>query len=106
MKIAWFTPFAKESAIGYYSKLATEAIHNSYEVDIWVSNRDGNNLHPSELNVVRYTPDDNLEKLLDYDCHRLRRPAKCSHEFLAARSPGWCASATPERKGMWLPTRF
>ena len=67
MKIAWFTPFAKESAIGYYSKLATEAIHNSYEVDIWVSNRDGNNLHPSELNVVRYTPDDNLEKLLDYD---------------------------------------
>lgn len=64
MKIAWFTPFAKQSAIGYYSKLATEAIQKQYDVDIWVSNRDGDDLYFSKLNIIRYVPDNKLEELL------------------------------------------
>lgn len=67
MKIAWFTPFSKESAIGYYSKLATEAIKEDYEIIIWVSVRDGENLLDSPMNIIRYDVNENLEELTKYD---------------------------------------
>lgn len=35
MRIAWFTPFTKKSAIGKYSNIATECIAQQCEVDIW-----------------------------------------------------------------------
>ncbi len=52
MKIAWFTPFQKESAIGRYSKYATDALAGAAEIDIFT---DGcGELHPTALKVARF----------------------------------------------------
>ena len=40
MKIAWFTPFARKSAIGQYSRAVTDQLANDHEVHIWAPKTD------------------------------------------------------------------
>lgn len=65
MRIAWFTPFTKNSAIGKYSQVVTDGLSKSCEVDIWSSESD--NLLATELKVVHYQPNDDLQRLKNYD---------------------------------------
>lgn len=66
MKIAWFTPFSKKSAIGKYSKIATESIKNQFEVDIWVNDTD--DVIETDLKLIKYSPNStNLTDLTNYD---------------------------------------
>ena len=54
MKIAWFTPFARRSAIGRYSQAVTNAIAKDAEVDLWLADR--NNLLDTALPIFEYDP--------------------------------------------------
>ena len=77
MKIAWFTPFHKSSAIGKFSKYATLALSeymNTQQVeptqqvgrvDILTFEKD--ELHSTDLNVVYYDKDNIHSLLNDYD---------------------------------------
>jgi glycosyltransferase involved in cell wall biosynthesis len=66
MKIAWFTPFSEKSAIGKYSKLATDAISKFASVDIFVSDKE--NLLKTTLKTVHYSVDERLFSMLrEYD---------------------------------------
>jgi len=66
MKIAWFTPFNKKSAIGKYSKLATDELSKYVSVDIFVFERD--NLLETKNRTIFYTVgEDVLNKLNNYD---------------------------------------
>lgn len=69
MKIAWFTPFNKKSAIGKYSKLATDALSNYADVDIFSSNRD--DLLETNLNIIDFNYEDKrfIESLEQYDIY-------------------------------------
>jgi len=49
MKIAWFTPFSKKSAIGKYSQIITDELKNYCDVDLWVPQSD--DLLVSNLNI-------------------------------------------------------
>lgn len=65
MRIAWFTPFTRNSAIGKYSQVVTDGLSKSCEVDIWSSESD--NLLSTGLKVVHYQPNDDLQILKNYD---------------------------------------
>ncbi len=66
MKIAWFTPFSEKSAIGKYSKLATDALCRYASVDIFVFEKD--NLLKTNLKIINYSINDKLiAKLGEYD---------------------------------------
>jgi glycosyltransferase involved in cell wall biosynthesis len=52
MKIAWFTPFYLQSAIGQVSKLVCEELHKDYELDIYTFNHKES--ISSSLPVIRY----------------------------------------------------
>lgn len=66
MRIAWFTPFTKNSAVGKYSQSITERLSGNCEVDIWSAESD--NLLSTKLNVLHYHPSENLEdRLKKYD---------------------------------------
>ena len=66
MRIAWFTPFTKNSAIGKYSQVVTDGLSKICEIDIWSAESD--NLLPTRLKVFHYMPEDNLlQKLDNYD---------------------------------------
>jgi len=65
MRIAWFTPFNIESAIGRYSKFAAEALSEFADVDIYVFQKD--NLHKTKLNVIYFENEDVVKKLDNYD---------------------------------------
>jgi len=65
MKIAWFTPFNKKSAIGRYSQYATQVLSKYANVDIFISNKE--NLHDTSLSTVHYTSKNVLSLLKDYD---------------------------------------
>ena len=66
MRIAWFTPFTKNSAIGKYSRVVTDGLSKSCEVDIWLSESD--NLLPTKLKKVSYQSSDDLSRRLStYD---------------------------------------
>ena len=70
MKIAWFTPFNKRSAIGNYSKHATEAISRWNEVDIYVNydpNEGKEELYDTPLKIKRYEGLEVVNELNDYD---------------------------------------
>lgn len=54
MKIAWFTPFARESAIGRYSQAVTNALVEEAEVDLWLADR--NDLLDTVLPIFEYDP--------------------------------------------------
>lgn len=66
MRIAWFTPFSIKSAIGKYSKIATDALINHCKVDLWLS--EGDNLLDTDLEIVYYDQSPNiLNELNQYD---------------------------------------
>jgi glycosyltransferase involved in cell wall biosynthesis len=56
MKIAWFTPFYNNSAIGKYSQAVTEELKKYSSVDLWVPAGEGTLLETS-LNIARFTSD-------------------------------------------------
>lgn len=66
MKIAWFTPYNIESAIGRYSKFATAALQKYLDVDIFVL-QSKQRLHESECRIRYYTLKNVGELLLQYD---------------------------------------
>jgi glycosyltransferase involved in cell wall biosynthesis len=53
MKIAWFTPFFRNSAIGKYSQAVTQELKKHCELDIWVPSGDGS-LLDTNLKVIRF----------------------------------------------------
>ena len=40
MKIAWFTPFTRKSAIGKISALICEELAKNHEVEVWTQHRE------------------------------------------------------------------
>lgn len=67
MKIAWFTPFSKDSAIGKYSQSITNELTKRCDVDLWLSTSCTDTL-PTKLKIFYYYPDEDLStKLRDYD---------------------------------------
>lgn len=67
MKIAWFTPFNKQSAIGRYSKFAAEALSKYADVDIFTFERGKRKRHDTTLKVIFFTVDSVEQQLLNYD---------------------------------------
>ncbi|MFB9758265.1 glycosyltransferase family 4 protein [Ectobacillus funiculus] len=66
MRIAWFTPFSRKSAIGKYSRNATECLKNDCHIDLFLFEK--KDLLNTTLNIVHYTKDDNLtDTLSKYD---------------------------------------
>ena len=66
MKIAWFTPFSEKSAIGKYSKLATDAISKFAAIDIFISDKE--NLLKTTMKTIHYTVSESLlNRLSEYD---------------------------------------
>ncbi|WP_124065172.1 glycosyltransferase [Clostridium sp. E02] len=65
MRVAWFTPFNIESAIGRYSKFATAVLKRYADVDIFVCQN--GNLHDTDCNIVNYTVENAGESLKKYD---------------------------------------
>lgn len=67
MKIAWFTPFPKKSAIGKYSLIITNELIKHFKVDLWLSEKE-TELLPTELKVYHYQLNEKwLRKLCKYD---------------------------------------
>lgn len=60
MKVAWFTPFNVESAIGRYSKYAAQALSNYTDIAIFTFSK--GELHTSEVPVIRC----NMNNVYDY----------------------------------------
>jgi glycosyltransferase involved in cell wall biosynthesis len=54
MKIAWFTPFRKVSAIGRFSRLVTDRLAREARVDLWLAEPDTEELHETALRIIRY----------------------------------------------------
>jgi len=66
MKIAWFTPFNRQSGISRYSQTATNELVKHCQVDLWVS--DNTDLLPTDLRICRYSTDKDFSpKRKDYD---------------------------------------
>ena len=66
MKIAWFTPFHPQSAIGQVSKLVCEELQKVCELDIFAFNQ--GEIIPSSLPVIRYKSSNFDSRCLDrYD---------------------------------------
>jgi len=66
VRIAWFTPFSRKSAIGKYSRNATECLKNDCHIDLFLFEK--KDLLNTTLNIVHYTKDDNLtDTLSKYD---------------------------------------
>lgn len=72
MKVAWFTPFMKKSAIGRYSKLAVEALSADIDVELFVyveslKKADNLELHQTYVPIHLYDSLDIVQQLNDYD---------------------------------------
>lgn len=66
MRIAWFTPFNKQSAIGKYSKIATDNLNKVAKVDLFLFQKE--DLWESDLKKIYYDKDSELTtKLNTYD---------------------------------------
>lgn len=65
MRIAWFTPFAKTSAIGKISALICEELAAEHQVDIWAPGKDDQ--IETNLPVKRFSADLKPDMLLEYD---------------------------------------
>ena len=66
MKIAWFTPFKKASAIGHFSRSVTNQLAKHAQVDLWLA--DSEDLHETALRIIPYTRIRNAEYWLrEYD---------------------------------------
>jgi glycosyltransferase involved in cell wall biosynthesis len=68
MKIAWFTPFCQNSAIGKYSQCIIEELKNHSEIDLWVPGEE-DDLLDAEVKVVPFKSDNfQTQRLSEYDC--------------------------------------
>jgi glycosyltransferase involved in cell wall biosynthesis len=66
MKIAWFTPFSRHSAIGRFSRTVTAELARHAVVDIWTHHQD--DLHATDLMVLPIASLHNRpERLASYD---------------------------------------
>ena len=65
MKIAWFTPFTRKSAIGKISALICEELAKNHEVEVWTQHQE--ELIATTVPVVSFTQNGLEEKLRDYD---------------------------------------
>ena len=65
MKIAWFTPFIQDSAIGMVSKEICEELIKRVDIDIWCPKSE--NLISTSVNVIEFYETDGLYQLEDYD---------------------------------------
>lgn len=65
MKLAWFTPFENRSAIGYYSKLACEALSENNQITIYTHNKA--DLHETSLTVKYFENTDVVAELKGFD---------------------------------------
>ena len=65
MKIAWFTPFTRKSAIGKISALICEELAKNHEVEVWTQHRE--ELIATTVPVVSFAQDGLEERLRDYD---------------------------------------
>lgn len=54
MKIAWFSPFRKVSAIGRFSRLVTENLAGDADVDLWVPESRSDELHETDLHKIHF----------------------------------------------------
>jgi glycosyltransferase involved in cell wall biosynthesis len=64
MKIAWFTPFERTSAIGRFSQSVTASLSLNAEVDLWLAEDESAKLHSTDLRIIRYSHLRGLERLL------------------------------------------
>ena len=72
MRIAWFTPFEKKSAIGKYSKCAVTALSKVLDVDLFVYCKSNDPtkdaiMHTSSVNCIYYSSSAVVSKLSEYD---------------------------------------
>lgn len=68
MKVAWFTPFNKESAIGKYSKVAVEVLSDYIDVELFVYKENNQTeFHQSVVKVNYYQSVDVVQDLVNYD---------------------------------------
>lgn len=65
MKIAWFTPFSRNTAIGKYSESVVIALKRYYGVDLFISEK--KDLITTRLSKIYYKPDNVLSLLEHYD---------------------------------------
>ena len=65
MKIAWFTPFEKKSAIGRVSAEICDELSKTHKVDIWTQH--SIDLHETVANIVSYKGIPNIKELSQYD---------------------------------------
>lgn len=65
MKIAWFTPFVKTSAIGKISALICEELSRGHEVHVWTSDQE--ELHEVSVPVRTFSPGFSGTELAEYD---------------------------------------
>ena len=65
MRVAWFTPFNKKSAIGRYSKAASLALSRYADVNLFIT--DDKDSHETSLRKVIFKSDNVLSKLESYD---------------------------------------
>ena len=70
MKVAWFTPFNKESSIGRYSKFAAEALDKWLDIEVFAYSekvQPTTPMHKTFLKVNYYTDASIVEQLSAYD---------------------------------------
>lgn len=70
VKVAWFTPFNKESSIGRYSKFAAEALSKCVDIDIFAYCEEPQTevpMHKTFLQVNYYSNTDVVGQLSAYD---------------------------------------
>ncbi len=65
MRIAWFTPFEKKSAIGKVGAMICEELAKQHDVTIWTPHT--NDLLPTNVPVLSFKLDFAVEKLAGYD---------------------------------------
>lgn len=66
MKIAWFTPFNKKSAIGRVGREVCEELCKTCDIDIWTAYED--DLIETSVNVIKFKPEDvDLGSMSKYD---------------------------------------
>jgi len=62
MRIGWFTPFSRDSAIGRFSQAVTEHLGRSIEVDLWV--KEAEDMLATDLRAVRYRHSEEADPLV------------------------------------------
>ena len=67
MKIAWFTPYCRESAIGRYSDVVVRELARFHQVSLWIPDLPTNRAGPVETISVRSCSPAAILRLQEYD---------------------------------------